>query len=67
MFGAIKQYAKTADTSNKIDDDGKKKEKKVTSDFLYYDRSVDLTMLVSFSAVSSSQAAPTEETMDKAK
>ena len=65
VFGAIIQYAKAADTSKKIDDNGKKFIEQVTGNFLYYAQAVDPKMLVALSAIASSQAAPIEATMDK--
>ena len=66
VFGATIHYAKAADTSNKMDDNGKTFLQQVTGNFLYYAQAVDPTIMVALSAISSSQAAPTEETMEKA-
>ena len=65
LFGATIKYETAADTSNKLDDDGKKFRQQVTSTFLYYAQAVDPKMLVALSAIASSQAAPIEATMDK--
>ena len=67
VFGATITYAKAADTSNKLDNNGKKIIQQVTGTLLYYARTVEPTMLVSLSAIASSQVAPTEAKMDKAK
>ena len=67
VFGATIQYAKLAYMSNKINDDGKTFIQQVTVTFLYYARALYPTMMVSLSAIASSQAAPTKVTMDKSK
>ena len=67
VFGSTIQYSKAADKSNKLDDDGENFIQQVTGTFLYYYRAVDPTILVALNAISSSQAAPTEATMDKSK
>ena len=67
VFGATIQYAKSADTSNKIDDDGKKCIQQVTVTFLYNSRAADPTMLVALSEIASRETSPIEATMDKAK
>ena len=67
VFGATIQYAKAADTSNKLDDDGKNILQPVIVTFLHCNFSVDPTMLVALSAIASSQEAPAEARMDKEK
>ena len=67
VVGATIQYARSADLSNKLDDDGFFLIKKVTGTFLYYVRAVDRTIMVSLSAIESIQAAPTGATINKAK
>ena len=67
VFGTTIQYAKPADTSGLLHDKNKKYVQQVTETFLYYARAVDPTMLVTLSAIASSQAAPTTATMDKVK
>ena len=64
-YGAKIQYAKDADTSPKLPPEDKLFIQQVTGTFLYYARSVDLTMLVALSTIASDQANPTEETMKK--
>ena len=67
VFGATIQNAKAADTFNKLDYDGKQNLQQVTGNFLYYAQVVYPIMPVSLSAIASSQAAPAEETMNRAK
>ena len=61
VFDATKKYAKAVDTSNKLDDDGKTFIQQFTGTFLYYAWEVDPRMLVSHSAIASSQESQTEE------
>ena len=67
LFGATIKYETAADTSNKLDDDGKKFRQQVTSTFLYYAQAVDPKMMVTHRTIASRQEAPTESTMEKAK
>ena len=67
VFGATIKYAKAAETSNKLNGNGKTFIQQVTGTFLYYARAVDPTTMSAFSTISSSQEAPTEAKMDKAK
>ena len=48
VFGATIKYAQAADTSNKLDDEGKSFIQQVTGTFLYYARTVDTTMRLFF-------------------
>ena len=59
------QYAKDADTSQLLEKNGKQYNHQVLRNFLFYGRAVDGTMLPALSAIASSQAAPTQETMKK--
>ena len=66
-YGQKVQYAKEADTSQKLDKKDKKFIQEVTGVFLFYARAVDNTMLVALSAIASEQAEPTVNTMIKTK
>lgn len=60
-YGAKEQYAKAADDSPPLDKDGKRHVQQVCGKFLFYGRAVDSTLLMPLSAISTKQAAPTEE------
>ncbi len=64
-YGASIQYAKAEDKSRPLAKDEKKYIQQVIGTFLYYRQAVDPTMLTSLSAISSTQAKPTKETMVK--
>ena len=65
VYGAAVQYAKEADTSQPLDKTGKIYIQQVVGTFLFYGRAVDGAMLPALSAIASSQAAPTQATMEK--
>ena len=65
VYGATVQYTKEEDASQPLDKNGKKYAQQVIGTFLYYGQAVDGTMLPALSAISSSQAASTQETMKK--
>ena len=67
FFGATIKYTKPEDTSPLINEEEKKYVQQVTGTFLYYARSMDPTMLVALSAITSSQSAPTATTLGKVK
>ena len=67
VYGRTIQHAKPDNKTPKLDADQTKLVQQITGTFLYYARAVDPTMLVALSAIASAQAAPTEETMEKAK
>ena len=62
-YGAHYQFSVATDGTALLDKYGKKFVQQVTGTFLYYARSVDSTMLVALSAISSEQASPTENTI----
>jgi hypothetical protein len=66
-YGATVQYAKPDDTSRRLLPAKKKFIQKVIGVFLYYGHAVDSTMVTALSAIASTQAAPTEETMVRCK
>jgi hypothetical protein len=63
MYGATVQYAKPVDTSQQLLPTEKKFIQEVIGVFLYYSCVVDSTMLTALSAIASTQAKPTEETV----
>ena len=65
VCGATVQYAKEADTSQLLDKNGKRYIQQVVGTFMFYGRAVDGTMLPALRAILSSQAAPTQATMEK--
>ena len=65
IYGATIQYAKDVDTSMKLGPVDTKFIQQVTGTFLYYARSVDATMLVALSAITSDQSAPTAKKWQK--
>jgi hypothetical protein len=62
-YGAKVQYAPDADTSELLDEKGKKRIQEVLGTLLYYARAVDPTILVTISSLSTQQAKPTIQTM----
>ena len=61
------QYAKEADHSRKLNKEEKTFVQQVVSTFLFYGRAIDSTMLMPLSAIASTQAEPTEETLERVK
>jgi hypothetical protein len=66
-YGASIQYAKDNDVTNLFSKDEKKYIHQVLGTFLYYGQAVDSTMLTALSSITSTQAKPTEETMENIK
>ena len=66
-YGATIQYAKDRDVTNLLLKEDKKYIQQVLGTFLYYGRAVDSTMLTALSSIASTQAEPTEETMENIK
>jgi hypothetical protein len=66
-YGATIQYAKDNNVTNLLSKEEKKYIQQVLGTFLYYGRAVDLTMLTALSSIASTQAKPTEETMENIK
>ncbi len=64
-YEATIQYAKAQDKSRPLAKDEKKYIQQIIGTFLYYGRAVDPTMFTSLSAIASTQAKPTKETMIK--
>jgi hypothetical protein len=62
-YGAKVQYEPEADTSDKLDDMGKKRIQEILGTLLYYARAVDPTLLVTVSSLARQQKAPTVKTM----
>ena len=61
-YGAKVQYAQEADSSEPLDEKGKKRIQEVLGTLLYYARAVDPTILVTISSLSTQQAKPTVRT-----
>jgi len=66
-YGATIQYTKDDDATNLLSKEEKKYIQQVLRTFLYYGRAVDSTMLTALSSIASTQAKPTEETMENIK
>ncbi len=66
-YGATIQYAKDNNATKLLSKEEKKYIQQVLSVFLYYSRAVDSTMLTALSSIASTQAKPTEETMENIK
>ena len=64
-YGAKQQFAKAKCDEPGLGKDKKKYIQQVLGTLLYYARAVDLTMLVTLSAITSEQAKPTKTTIDK--
>jgi hypothetical protein len=62
-YRAIVQYAKPEDTSRQIFSTKKKFIPEVIGVFLYYGSAIDSSMITALSAIASTQAASTKETM----
>ena len=62
-YGARQHFAVATDGTALLDKDGKTFVHQVTFTFLYYSRAVDITMLVTLSAIALEKASPTENTM----
>ena len=65
-YGAKVQYATPNDTSPALGKEAAQRIRKITGKFLYLGRAVDSTLLTPLSAIASSQANPSQDTMDKA-
>ena len=66
-YGATVQYAKPEDSTRLLSKEEKKFVQQVLGTFLYYGRAVDSTMLTTLSSIASTQAEPTQDTMDNIK
>ncbi len=66
-YGAMVQYAKPEDSTRLLSKAEKKIVQQVLGTFLYYGRAVDSTMLTALSSIASTQAEPTQETMENIK
>jgi hypothetical protein len=66
-YGTTVQYAKPDDTSRQLLPAKKKLIQEVIGVFLYYGCAIDSTMLAALSAIASTQAKPTVETMARCK
>jgi hypothetical protein len=62
-YGAKVQYEPDADTSEKLNPDGKKMIQEILGTLLYYARAVDPTLLVTVSSLARQQKDPTNNTM----
>ena len=62
-YGTTIQYAKAADTSKVISKEDKKYIQQVIGTLLYYGCTVNAIILVALSSLTSTQATPTEDTM----
>ena len=65
VYGSKYQISKPEDMSEILSQADKKFIREVTRTFLYYDQSVDATMLPALGSIASQQANPTERTMLK--
>jgi hypothetical protein len=66
-YGAMVQYAKPEDSTRLLSKVEKKIVQQVLGTFLYYGQAVDSTMLTALSSIASTQAKPTQETMENIK
>jgi hypothetical protein len=66
-YGATVQYAKPEDSTRLLSKAEKKIVQQVLGTFLYYGQVVDSTMLTALSSIASTQAKPTQETMENIK
>jgi hypothetical protein len=64
-YGATIQYAKAADTSKVLSKEDKKYTQQEIGTLLYYSRAINATILVALSSLASTQATPTEGTMQQ--
>jgi hypothetical protein len=67
VYGAIKQYVGTIDTSPPLSKEDKKYVQEVVGTFLYYAQCIDSTMLTALGFIATQQANPTKNTMNKVK
>ncbi len=67
MYGTIKQYAETIDTSPPLSKEDKKYIQEVVSTLLYYAQCVNSTMLTALGSIATQQANPTKKIMIKVK
>jgi hypothetical protein len=63
-YGATVQYEQEEDTSEQLDEAGKKRIQEILGTLLYYARAVDPTLLVTVSSLARQQKAPTIKTME---
>ncbi len=66
-YRATVQYAKPEDSTRLLSKEEKKFVQQVLGTFLYYGKAVDSTMLTAISSIASTQAEPTQDTMDNIK
>ena len=67
QYGKTQQFAKPTDTAPKLDKKGIKYVQSVIGSLLYYGRAVDPTILVALNELSTEQASPTTNTLQKIK
>jgi len=65
VIGKAAQDLPPEDTSEPLDDAGKKRVQQVVGSFLYYGRAVDMTILCALSKIAGQQKAPTKRTMER--
>ena len=65
QYGKDNQNVTPEDNSPKLDKNGKKRIQQVVGSFLYYARTVDITILMALSSIAAEQANPTENTMKR--
>jgi len=66
-YGAKVQYAKEIDHTRTLNKEEKTFVQQVVGTFLFYGRAIDSTMLMPLSTIASTQAEPTEETLERTK
>jgi len=63
--GKASQELPPEDDSERLDEKGKRRIQQIVGSFLYYGRSVDLTILMALSEIAGQQANPTKKTMQR--
>ena len=66
-YGKAAQKVAPFDTTEELDEPGKKCIQKVVGSFLFYGRAVDLTILAALSAIAGQQSKPTKQTEQRVK
>ena len=64
-YGKKTQFAPPPDNSSRLDAKGQKQIQSIVGTFLYYSRAIDPSILPAFNEISSQQAKPTLQTLDK--
>ena len=61
-YSKVAQEVAPLDTTEELDEPGKKRIQNVVGSFLYYRRAVDLIVLVALSVIARQQSKPTKQT-----